>query len=291
MTGAEPAFADIELETFNVTAATMERCITSRTKALMPVHQFGMPCDMGPIRELARDRGFIVIEDAACALGSRYRAKAIGGLGNVSCFSFHPRKLISTGEGGMILTDDDKVAARARVLINHGASVSDAAKHRANSVEALLAEEFHELGYNYRMTNLQGALGVAQMERLQDILERRSFLAARYSKAFQASEHIVRPFVPSYATPNWQSYAIRIGDSSGIRRNSVAQALLDAGVACRPGYMTCHSQPPYKNQGNLPETEKAYESVIILPLYQEMTQLEQDYVIEQFLRIVDGSKA
>jgi perosamine synthetase len=283
MVGATPVFADIDLQTFNVTPSTVEAVITPSTKALMPVHQFGMPADIDAIAELARRRRLPLIEDAACAVGSRYKGTPIGGHGNVTCFSFHPRKLVTTGEGGMLVTNDDRFAARARVLINHGASVSDAAKHKAGTVEALLTEEFLEVGYNYRMTNLQGALGVVQMKRLDEVVRRRTALARRYSEAFGEISGIEPPRAPSWAEPNWQSYAIRVTEGS---RNRIAQELLDAGIACRPAYMACHIQPVYRPARNrpMPNTERALETVIILPMYPQMTEAEQDYVIDHVRR-------
>ncbi|HZO13345.1 MAG TPA: DegT/DnrJ/EryC1/StrS family aminotransferase [Polyangiaceae bacterium] len=281
MVGATPVFADIDLATFNVTAATIEPRLSSRTRALMPVHQFGMPADMHPIMTLGRERGLTVIEDAACAIGSAYRSQPIGGLGNTTCFSFHPRKVLTTGEGGMLVTDDAELAARARVLINHGASVSDLHKHQAGTVEALLAEEFGEVGYNYRLTNLQAALGLAQLERLDDGLALRIARARRYNDCFAGHRWITPPTEPSYAQSNWQSYAVRISQESPVPRNRVTQRLLDAGVACRPAYMACHLQPVYRDSIsiNLPNTEAALAEVLILPLYSQMTDEEQDYVV------------
>jgi perosamine synthetase len=283
MVGAVPVFADIDLNTFNVTPETIEPLITSRTKAIMPVHQFGLPADVEGITETARRHDLVVIEDAACAMGSAYRGRPLGSLSNTTCFSFHPRKAVTTGEGGMLVTDSDELAARARTLLNHGASVSDLIKHQAGTVEALLAEEFHEVGYNYRLTNLQGALGTVQLERLDGILQRRRMRAEKYSASFAQMPHIIPPTVPDYATPCWQSYAIRIADEAPVSRNEVAQQLLDAGVACRPAYMACHVQPVYRRlypQLRLPNTERALETVIILPLYPQMTDAEQEYVID-----------
>jgi perosamine synthetase len=283
MVGAVPVFADIDLNTFNVTPETIESLITSRTKAIMPVHQFGLPADVEGITEMARGHDLVVIEDAACAMGSAYRGRPLGSLGNTTCFSFHPRKAVTTGEGGMLVTDEDELAARARVLLNHGASVSDLVKHQAGTVEALLAEEFYEVGYNYRLTNLQGALGTVQLKRLDAILEQRRMRAEKYSARFDEMPHIIPPTVPDYATPCWQSYAIRIADEAPVSRNQVAQQLLDAGIACRPAYMACHVQPVYRRlypELRLSNTERALETVIILPLYPQMTDEEQEYVIE-----------
>jgi perosamine synthetase len=283
MVGARPVFADIDPATFNVTPETIEPLITSRTKVIMPVHQFGLPADVEGIAEIASSFGLVVIEDAACALGSAYKGRPVGGLGNMACFSFHPRKAVTTGEGGMLVTDDDELAARARVLLNHGASVSDLVKHKAGAVEALLAEEFHEVGYNYRLTNLQGALGAVQLARLEEILKKRRMRAERYSSILAEMPGVLPPTVPDYAAPCWQSYAIRIAADAPVSRNAVAQSLLDAGIACRPAYMACHLQPVYRQlypDLHLPNTERALASVIILPLYPQMTDAEQNYVIQ-----------
>lgn len=284
MAGAEPVFADIDIETFNVTPESIAAVISERTRAIMPVHQFGLPCDIEAVSALARERGLIVIEDAACALASRYKDVAIGASGNTACFSFHPRKLISTGEGGMVTTDDDGLAAHMRTLLNHGASVSDMHKHKAGTVAALLSETFAEVGYNYRMTNIQGALGVAQMARLDGILAARARLARAYDEALADLPWLAIPKVPDKAVPNWQSYATRVKEDSPVSRDAVAQYLLDNGVACRPAYMACHLQPAYAAlRADLPNTERALASVLILPLYPQMKPEEQAYVIQTLL--------
>ncbi|HEX2052747.1 MAG TPA: DegT/DnrJ/EryC1/StrS family aminotransferase [Actinomycetota bacterium] len=282
MVGATPVFADIDLATFNVTPETIAEKITSRTKAFLPVHQLGMPLDLEGIAKVAAAHDLIVVEDAACALGSLYQQKPVGSFGNVACFSFHPRKVVTTGEGGMIVTDDERLARRARTLTHHGASVSDVAKHKASTMTALFAEEFVEVGFNYRMTNLQGAVGVVQMDRLEDILARRRELAVRYSQAFEEMPHVIPPFVPEGALPNWQSYAIRVAKDSPVERNRLAQDLLDADIACRPGLIACHTQPAYRSPDmpiKLTQTEEALKTAILLPLYPQMTFEEQDHVL------------
>ncbi len=289
MVGARPVFVDIDLDTFNISPSAIEAAITRNTRAILPVHQFGLPAEMDSIAEIAHRHGITIIEDAACAIGSRYKDKPVGSLGNMVCFSFHPRKVITTGEGGMLVTDDDGIAARARVLLNHGASISDLSKHQAGTVEALLSEEFHEIGYNYRMTNLQGALGVIQIKRLDQILALRRHKAAIYTEVFQDLSYIIPPHIPDDAAPNWQSYVVRISDDCPLDRNVIAQRLLDAGIACRPAYMACHVQPAYRDlypDIHLPNTEKALDSVIILPLYPQMTVEEQQHVIESVAEAV-----
>ena len=283
MVGARPVFVDIDLDTMNISPAALKGAITKKTRAILPVHQFGLPADLDAISEIAKPHGITIVEDAACAIGSSYKNQPVGGLGNLPCFSFHPRKVITTGEGGMLVTEDENMARSARILLNHGASVSDIAKHKADTVEALLAEEFCEVGYNYRMTNLQGALGVVQMDRLAFILAARNEKAELYSDAFAKLPFVIPPETPKYATPNWQSYAVRICDECPVDRNTVAQRLLNVGIACRPAYMACHVQPEYRgmvSETNLPNTMKALQSLLILPLYPQMTEAEQSYVIK-----------
>lgn len=283
MVGATPRFVDINIDTFNMSVPTAKAAINERTRAIIVVDQFGLPADIDAIAGVARAANLALIEDAACAIGSRYNGREVGGLDHLTCFSFHPRKLITTGEGGMLTTDDDNLAARARVLVNHGASMSDVLKHRTDSVEGLLSEHYDDVGYNYRMTNLQGAFGCVQMSRLDEILRLRRARAERYGKALSGLPFVIPPAVPAWAEPNWQSYAIRISDDCPVPRNAIAQGLLDAGIACRPAYMACHSQPVYAraNPGlRLPNTDRALGSVIILPLFPQMTDDEQNCVVE-----------
>ena len=289
MVGAKPVFVDIDLNTFNITAAAIEAAITDKTRLIMPVHQFGLPADLDAITAVAARNELPILEDAACAIGSCYKGQPIGSLGHMTCLSFHPRKVVSTGEGGMILTNNADYAARARSLINHGASVSDVTKHKEKTVKGLQEEQFPELGYNYRLTNMQGAMGVVQMERLDHLLAERIRRAEFYNKALAEIPHIIPPQMPSYAQSSYQSYMIRIADSSPVPMADVAQHLLDNGVACRPGYMACHIQPLYREMYPdlaLPNTEKALETSMVLPLFPEMTQAEQTYVVEQLAAVL-----
>lgn len=289
MVGAKPVFVDIDLDTFNITADRIETAVTDKTRLIMPVHQFGLPADLDAISAVANRHGLPILEDAACAIGSCYKDHRVGGSGNMTCLSFHPRKVVSTGEGGMILTNDADHAARARALINHGASVSDVTKHKEKTVKGLMEESFPELGYNYRMTNLQGAMGVVQMQRLDGLLEERLGRAEFYNEALADVPHVIPPYMPDYARSSYQSYVVRIADSSPMTMGEVAQYLLDNGVACRPGYMACHIQPLYEQMYpglGLPNTEKALKSIMVLPLFPEMSREEQEYVVEQLTAAV-----
>lgn len=284
--GATPVFADIDLASYNLDPKDVEARITSRTRALLPVDQFGMPAETEAFQALAARHGLAIVEDAACALGSRSRGKPVGGQAELACFSFHPRKLITTGEGGMITTVREEYAERARRLISHGASVSDLTKHRATS---MVIERYSEVGYNFRMTNLQGAIGVAQMEKLDWILKRRRALGERYTAAFRLVPAIIPPKVPPDAEPNYQTYVLRLTEACPRSRNQMVEDLLARGIAARPGIQPIHLEPCYAESGpRLPNTELAAATTLIIPLFPQMTETEQDYVIESVLALVGG---
>jgi len=287
-TGATPVFVDIDPQTYNLDPDRIEAAITPRTRAILPVHQIGLAADMDRINAIARRHGLAVIEDAAPSLGATYKGKHVGTLGNLTCVSFHPRKIITTGEGGMILTDDPALAERARVLRAHGMSVSDLARHQARTA---VIEEYHELGYNYRMTDLQAAVGMAQMKKLDFLLTRRRQVAARYNEALADLDFVRLPF-SSPATPHtYQSYMVQIRSDCPKPRDQVMQEFLEAGVATRRGVMAIHMEPYYRERMphvRLPVTETAARHTLILPSYATMTDDEQEYVIEHLRRILTG---
>ena len=279
--GAKPVFVDIDSITFNIDPDLVENAITSRTRAILVVHQIGLPCALREITEIASRHGLTVIEDAACAIGSEYEGKRIGApFSSMACFSFHPRKILTTGEGGMITTGDSEVAARLRRLRQHGMNVSDLARHSANKV---VFESYDEVGYNYRMTDLQGAIGIVQLERLPEMLSRRRMLAERYSERLANIRWILVPTEPPACRHNYQSYMVRLRDDAPVSRDQLMQMLLDRGVSSRRGIMAIHREPPYR-AGNwdarLPVTNQVTDSALVLPLFFEMTEEEQDYVID-----------
>lgn len=275
--GATPVFAEVDPRTFNLDPAAAAAAVTSRTRAILVVHQIGLPADLDRFRALCAQRGLTLLEDAACAIGSAHRGRRIGGDAALACFSFHPRKVITTGEGGMITTNDDALAERLRLLRQHAMSLSDQHRHAADKV---LIEEYRELGFNYRMTDLQAAIGIEQMKRLDDILARRRQLAERYTRLLARIPGIAPPFVPDYATPNYQSYAVRLADDFPLGRNDLMEFLLRRGIAARRGIMTSHREKAYQHQGRrLSITERASDQSLLLPLYPTMTEAEQDRVI------------
>ena len=275
--GAAPVFADIDPETCNVTVETIKKVLSQKTKAVMPVHQMGLPADLDPIMDLCRKRGLVLIEDAACAIGSEYKGRRIGGHGNTACFSFHPRKVITTGEGGMITTDDPEAAARMRRFRHHGMSVSDMERHAAKEV---IIETYPEIGYNYRMTDMQAAMGIVQLRKLSDIIERRRRIAAFYDRELAGIPHIGVPKVPAYAFHNYQSYWVEVLGSSPVSRDVLMQRLLEKGIATRRGIMAIHGEQCYQAyQVSLPVTERITKNTILLPIYPSMTEEEIRYVM------------
>ena len=276
--GGTPVFADVDPRTFNLDPAAAERAITSATKAIMPVHQLGLPADMDRFFELADRHGLVLVEDAACAIGASYRSRPIGSLGSLACFSLHPRKVITTGEGGMIALQDPDVAARLRQLRQHAMDVSDLARHGARDV---VIESYPERGWNYRMTDMQATLGLCQLEALDEILAERRRLADRYTAAIERIAFLEAPYEPDYAQRTWQSYAVTLTADAPVSRTELMRGLLLAGVPTRRGVMAIHREPAYAGAAfDLPKTEAASDSSLMLPLFAGLLDEQQDYVID-----------
>jgi perosamine synthetase len=277
--GATPVFADVDPLTGNIDATTVEPVITERTKAIMPVHQLGLPADMDPLMELAEQRGLVVVEDAACAIGACYRSRPIGSLGPLACFSLHPRKVITTGEGGMIAVEDPAVADRLRKLRQHAMDVSDVARHAARDI---VIEGYPECGWNARMTDMQAALGLTQLELLDEILDERRRQAERYTAVFERTPHLTPPHQPDYAERTWQSYAVHLSPASPVGRTELMRYLLHDGIATRRGVMAIHREPAYAGLDvDLPNTDMLSDETFMLPLFPGLTDEQQDYVIER----------
>jgi perosamine synthetase len=277
--GATPVFADVDPRTYNLDPAAAERVITARTKAIMPVHQLGLPADMDPFLELAEAHGLTLVEDAACAIGAAYKGRPIGSLGPLACFSLHPRKVITTGEGGMIAVHDPAVAERLRQLRQHAMDVSDLARHGARDV---VIESYPERGWNSRMTDMQATLGLCQLELLDEILVERTRLAARYTESLERFPYIEPPYEPEYAERTWQSYAVRLLPDAPVDRTELMRALLRDGVATRRGVMAIHEERAYSGMtADLPHTEAATRDALMLPLFPGMTDEQQDYVVDR----------
>lgn len=279
--GASPVFVDIDPTTYNMDPACIESAITPRTRAILVVHQVGLPSALSEICEIATRHRLTVVEDAACAIGSEYERQRIGLPHTaMACFSFHPRKILTTGEGGMITTASEELAVRIRKLRQHAMTISDLARHSSSQV---VTEGYDEVGYNYRMTDLQAALGIVQLQRLDDMLARRSWLAARYWEQLSQMDWLVPPAVPAGCRHNFQSYMVRLNSDSPISRDELMQELLDRGISTRRGIMAIHREAPYRDarwDNRLPQTESITDNTIILPLFYTMTEEEQDYVMD-----------
>jgi dTDP-4-amino-4,6-dideoxygalactose transaminase len=295
--GATPVFVDIQPDTFNIDPVLIEEKINARTRAILCVHQMGLPCDLRQIIGIGHKYNLLVVEDAACAIGSEILWEGawekIGKPhGDIACFSFHPRKLLTTGEGGMITTSNSEWDRRFRLWRHQGMDVSDAVRHEAKQV---IFESYPCVGYNYRMTDIQAAIGREQLKRIPEIVRRRRFLAKRYSEMLNPVSGVCLPREPECARSNWQSYCVRL--SAGGNQTEVMQQMLNAGIATRRGIMCAHREPAYQQEMwscgrgtaicdcrvrvciRLSKSEEAQDSSIILPLYHQMTETEQDRVV------------
>jgi perosamine synthetase len=296
--GAIPVFVDIEPQTYNINPVLIEAAISDRTRAILVVHQIGMPCDLKAISAIARQYSLPVIEDAACAIGSEVlwngRWEKIGKPhGDIACFSFHPRKVITTGDGGMITTHNPAWDKQFRLWRQHGMSVSDTVRHGAKQV---IVESYPMLGYNYRMTDVQAAIGREQLKRLPEIVARRRYLAERYNHQLADLPDFKLPTEPDWARSNWQSYCVRLPEHCDQKQ--VMQTMLDAGISTRRGIMCAHREPAYQHEAwscgaawadcpcepescdRLGESEQAQDRTILLPLFHQMTEQEQDCIVQ-----------
>jgi perosamine synthetase len=278
--GGTPVFADVDPATLNLAPASVEEALSPRTRAILVVHQLGLPADLDPIEACARRVGVPIVEDAACAVGSRYRGRPVGGSGHLACFSFHPRKVLVTGEGGIITTSDPELAARLRRLRHQGMSVSDLERHRADRTSI---ESYEEIGYNFRLSDLHAAVGIVQLGRLDELLRRRRAIAARYGAALRQSAVVELPACPPWAEPNHQSYAVRLRGASRAERDAFLEAMRRRGVATRRGVMAAHLEPCYRGArvgGPLVHTEQAAAQTVCLPMYADLVERDQERVIE-----------
>lgn len=284
--GATPVFADVELATQNLTPETIAAVTTPRTRAVIVVHQTGVPADIDAIRAYCAPRNIEIIEDAACAIGASYHGRPIGGHSSLVALSFHPRKIITTGEGGMLLTDRLDFAERASRLREHGMNVSAAARHASDKA---VIEQYVETGWNFRMTDIQAAVGLVQLAKLDVIIERRRALAARYAAALSDMPGLVHIADPAWGTTTFQSYWVLLPESFPVSRNDLLASMLAEGISGRRGIMASHLEPAYAGHphGALPNTEIATNNSLILPLFHLMTENEQDLVIGAVRRAYD----
>ncbi|MBW4476384.1 MAG: DegT/DnrJ/EryC1/StrS family aminotransferase [Tolypothrix brevis GSE-NOS-MK-07-07A] len=296
--GATPVFVDIEPQTYNINPMLIEDVISDHTRAILVVHQMGMPCNLKAILEIAHRYNLPVIEDAACAIGSEIlwdgNWEKIGKPhGDIACFSFHPRKVITTGDGGMLTTNNPEWDKQFRLWRQHGMSVPDTVRHGAKQV---IFDSYPMLGYNYRMTDIQAAVGREQIKRLPEIVERRRYLAQQYHEKLADVPGLKLPTQPNWTRSNWQSFCVRLTEK--YDQVQVMQRMLDAGIATRRGIMCAHRESAYQSEpwscgvkpkacecearkcDRLSESEQAQDGSILLPLFHHMTQQEQDYVVK-----------
>lgn len=282
--GALPVFIDVDPATGCVTADAVAEAITGRTRAVIVVDQGGVPVDLDAIRTVCDPLGIVVIEDAACAAGSAYRGRPAGAGAVLSAWSFHPRKLLTTGEGGMLTTSNARWAERARRLREHGMSVS--AADRQASVLAP-AEEYTEIGFNYRMTDMQAAVGIVQLGRLPEIVRRRRTIADDYTAALAGIEGLRPVRDPAWGTANFQSYWVEVSEGYPLDRDGLLQHLAEAGVSARRGIMSAHLHRPYAGSPSvrtpLPMSERLTGRTLILPVYHQFDAVEQAAVIDLLL--------
>ncbi|MBG6056113.1 dTDP-4-amino-4,6-dideoxygalactose transaminase [Salinibacterium sp. CAN_S4] len=279
--GARPVFADVDRLTGNLTAESVIAALTDKTRAVIVVDQGGMPVDLDAIRAVTEPRGILLIEDAACGAGSTYKGRPVGTGADIAAWSFHPRKLLTTGEGGMLTTSNGEWAARARRLREHAMSVS--AADRAASVIAP-PEQYGEIGFNYRMTDLQAAVGIVQLGRLPAIVARRREIAAEYRARLARIPGLRLVADPGHGTSNFQSLWVEVDESFPLTREQLIEALAEADVSARRGIMAAHRQPAYEHRDTgsvpLPITEHLSDNTLILPVYHQLTEAELAQVID-----------
>ncbi|MEV5846289.1 DegT/DnrJ/EryC1/StrS family aminotransferase [Streptomyces sp. NPDC051985] len=276
--GAEPVFADVDPATGNLTPATVDAVRTDRTRAVLAVHQGGVPADVHALRAACADWDLPLVEDAACAIGSTVGGKPVGHGALLAAWSFHPRKLVTTGEGGMITTDDAEWAARLRRLREHGMNASAADRHASNKP---VLESYLEVGFNYRMTDVQAAIGLVQLGKLDAMIARRRELAARYDALLHDVPGLTPVRDPAHGTSNFQSYWVLLDEDFPVGRDELLAALSAAGVSARRGIMAAHLEPAYADhpRAPLPVTERLTRDSLILPLFHTMTEAQQDRVV------------
>lgn len=276
--GGTPVFADVDPKTYNIDPEDIQRKITDRTKAIIAVHLAGQPCDMDAIHSIAREHGLIVIEDGAHALGSVYKGKKVGSMSDMTTFSFHPVKPITTGEGGMIVTDNEDFYKKMILFRSHGITRDDSMMTRNDG--PWFYQQF-DLGYNYRITDIQCALGCSQMKKLDRFLARRKEIVAHYNEAFADCDNIITPYQLSDTESGWHLYIVQVKNCD---RRQVFEKMREKGIGVNVHYIPVYMHPYYQEHGyenvHCANAEEIYSHIISLPLYPGLTSEQQDYVID-----------
>ena len=275
--GAKPIFAEVNSD-YNLDINDVEKRITAKTKAILLVHQMGMPADIDTFQKLCKDKGLILIEDAACAIGSEYKGRKIGSHSDLVCFSFHPRKVITTGDGGMISTSNKRFNDRLKILRKHAMSISDHERHESKEI---LFEDHLEVGYNYRMTDIQAAVGIEQLKKLDKIIFERRKIAEKYIEAFKDIDCIRLPIEKEGYKSNYQSFSIYLKQICPIKRNEIMQKLIEKGISSRRGIMTSHQETAYKYRNEiLPISEDLRDNSIIIPLFNGLSPADIKTIVK-----------
>ena len=283
--GGIPVFAEVN-ENYNLDVVDVEKKITKKTKAILLVHQMGMPADIDAFKSLCKKYKLRLIEDAACAIGSEYKGQKIGSHSDLVCFSFHPRKVISTGDGGMITTNIEDYFNRLKLLRQHGMSINDRIRHESKK---LITEEYLELGYNYRMTDIQAAVGIKQLEKLNWIINERRKIASNYINELKNIDCIRLPVEKDGYFSNYQSFSIYLKQNCPITRSELMQKMLDNGISTRRGIMTVHRESAYKHlfkDLKLPVSEITSDNSILIPLFVPMEEQDINSVINAFMSFI-----
>ncbi|MCJ7812607.1 DegT/DnrJ/EryC1/StrS family aminotransferase, partial [bacterium] len=280
MAGAIPVFADIDILTFNLDPSHAEQCITEKTKGILIIDQIGMPSNLDEMIKLAKKYDCILVDDAATSLVATYKGKYLGGHGIPTTYSFHPRKMITTGEGGMLVTDHPEINEKARILRSAGASVSDFERHKAKGT---ILQKYATQGFNYRMTDIQAAVGLIQMNRLPEMIRIRNEQAMYYREAIQEIDELEPPFVPSYVKSCFSSYLIKIRKGISITPSDVVHHMANQGISCRYGIMPLHREPYFAvrnlKDADYPVSCDVASRSFFIPIFPGLSQEEMDYIV------------
>lgn len=282
--GATPVFCDVDIKTFNIKISDIASKITDKTKAIIPVHLFGLCADIDAIKKVIPSH-IKIIEDAACATGASYKKRFAGSLGDMGAFSFHPRKTITCGEGGMLTTNDDKLNVIVEKLRNHGAEISEEKRHLGPKPYVL--PDFNVLGYNYRMTDLQAAIGRVQLSKLNQFVKEREYWAKYYTKELDSLEWLIPQSVPEYITQHaWQAYVCYVDPNKSPKsRNEIMEYLQTKGISTRPGTHAVHMLQYYKERFRLvsedfPGSFACDQNTMAIPLHNKMTADDYEYIVK-----------
>ena len=287
MAGCVPVFVDIDANTFNINPDLIEEKITPRTKVLMNIDQVGLPNDLDRLQEICDRHNIFLLDDAATAFGAKYKSKYLGSQGVATTFSFHPRKMITTGEGGMLVTNDENIASQAKILRATGASVSDLDRHKAKGI---ILQKYYDSGYNYRMTDMQAAMGIVQMGKIEQIIKERTTQAEKYNFGFKDVSEIQVPFVPEYASPAWSSYCLKLTEKARKSVTEVMNELIAKNISVRYGIQPLHQEPYFDHLAikdeDYPVSCAIAKNTFFIPIFPGLTPEEQDFIIESVIEIV-----